>query len=204
MFTAIDYDRHYANQAPTELLNTFREHADRFLHVMKLVRQLQPGSILDIACNRGFFGSLVQWRHGYSPSLVVGVDFSKTALDSALVNGYDRVHEIDVNTSFDLRQKFDMVFCMEILEHVPVPQMVIMNAFRHAREYILFSTPEETEPVDGEIHVRYVSIDHLEALVTFTAQQLGIVPKSVTPHFLPSLFCEKPRWAGWNFILVEL
>lgn len=182
------------------MLNGLREHMDRLDHVCSKIRELAPESILDMPCGWGWFGGLVRWQRGYSPKTVVGVDVSDTIVDFCMKRmRYDHVLKYDLTTPLDLGRKFDLVLCMEMLEHVHDPKTVIANALRHAGKHVLFSTPVEDGDVDGEVHVR-----HVENLVSFIGEHY---PQDTAFYiedawFLESKHGEKPHWKGWNFALL--
>ena len=181
------------------LVNGLREHIDRIYKVCSLVQVLAPASLLDIGCNRGLFGSLVRLNGG-PVKRVVGVDISRLSCAYAKEQmGYDETHQLDASAPFNLSEQFDLVLCMELLEHVPQPAAVIRNVAHHLKPgaLALFSCPEERGELDGQIHVRRVTASELSHWVELENLQLR------QTFFLPSLFCEKPKWQGWNFVLAS-
>lgn len=183
------------------LVNNIREHIDRYFFVMKYMNERQPRTVLDIGCNRGLVGGLCRWTN-YKPSRLVGVDVSPLMGRVALqTHGYDRVDIVDVSKPFALGELFDLVFVMELLEHVPDPEQVIRNADEHTRvgSVIVFSTPHEGGPIDGTIHVRHYGPEGVYA----QAKSILGDRYRYQSIYLPSLFCEKPQWQGWNFTFAE-
>lgn len=161
---------------------------------MLIVQGLRAKRILDIGCNRGLVGYML---HGvaFETEVVEGVDFSKVALDLAQkVCMYDAVHCLDATRPFDLGRVFDLVLCLELLEHVSDPQQVIENVAKHAAPWALFSTPIELGETDGQVHVRCVPMDQL---LEWLAPHFEIHRASA----VESHFCEKPKWQGWNLVL---
>jgi 2-polyprenyl-3-methyl-5-hydroxy-6-metoxy-1,4-benzoquinol methylase len=192
------YDKEYGSETYWDLVNAFREHADRISYVMSIVKGRQPKSILEIGCGTGVFGLMFRWQRGYAPEKVEGVDVSKFVVDRC--TWYDSIYQFDACQPFDLQRKYDLVLLMEVLEHVPDPVTVMANALRHTKGNLLISTPVEDGDVDGVIHVRHVGRDdHIKWM-----REAGYNPTQYGTHFLPSQFCEKPHWMGWNFTLVEV
>lgn len=186
------YDAEYGPQH--NLWNNLREHLDRLYRVTSLIHRLAPKSILDLGCNEGIFGTLARWNH-QPLKHIVGVDFSTVAGQKALANGYDEVHVKPVE-DLDLHRTFDLVLCMEVLEHVSNPGKVIDVAVQHTERWLLLTTPLEGGPVDGSFHIRHVSP---RELVTWLPSNMQLLECGVWP----SEFCEKPQWLGWTYLLAE-
>jgi SAM-dependent methyltransferase len=187
------------DQFPEILANTFREHADRFAHIMGLIHAWEPEAILDVGCQKGFTGRLVQWKRGYAPKIIDGVDIAPFSCAYAKdVNGYTGVHCLDFRFPFDLGRKYDLVLCLEVLEHIFDPVPVFENVLKHFCKRALFSAPVEDEPIDGVIHVR-----HVDAHECMKALIQAFPYMNVSTWFLEARFMEKPHWHGWNFFLVE-
>lgn len=192
------YEEHDAVMFPDFglLLNGIREHIDRINTVCRLVHEVAPRSVLDIGCNRGLFGQLIRWNH-QEKKFIVGVDISRLSYKYAKgVMGYDMTHTLNASEPFSLGIAFDLVLCMEILEHVPNPEQVVWNAYTHMcpGSIAIFSCPHELGEIDGEFHVRQVPLQTLESWVH---KHLSIRDSWT----LPSTFCEKPKWQGWHFVI---
>lgn len=193
-----EHDAELYNDFPS-LVNGLREHLDRVHHVTSLLKRLAPRTLLDVGCNRGLFGTMAKRSHDAVPlGRVVGIDISRMSAEHAHRMGYDFVFVLNASEPFDIIERFDAALCMEIIEHVPNPVQVIENVAKHLLPggAAIFSCPEEQEALDGEFHVRNVSLEGLKCLVA-EVPSLNIVDS----YFLPSEFCEKPKWQGWNYVL---
>jgi 2-polyprenyl-3-methyl-5-hydroxy-6-metoxy-1,4-benzoquinol methylase len=183
------------------VLNGFREHADRLCEVMKTVKRFRPRRVLDVGCNKGLIGALCNWNSQPIDALV-GVDISPTmARIAQQVHGYNMVAVQDASKSFELELRFDLVLCMELLEHVPDVATTIDNCLRHCDHFgrIIFTTPEERGELDGAIHVRHLGMKDLVEAV----EDRVLVPHRTHTTFIASNFCEKPKWQGWNMVIIE-
>lgn len=183
------------------MLNGFREHVDRIHFVMELIHKLEPASILDMPCGWGIFGGLSRWTRGYAPDIVWGVDMSQQALEFAAARmQYDRTIRWDLTTPMRLPRQFELVLCMELLEHVHDVVPVVHNACEHSSKRIIFSTPVESGEVDGTFHVRHIT-DLPELILPIIRERGDFYIERST--FQPGTFCEKPHWVGWNFCILR-
>jgi 2-polyprenyl-3-methyl-5-hydroxy-6-metoxy-1,4-benzoquinol methylase len=77
-----------------------------------LLEDINPQSILDVGCGTGralaFF-----FKHNID---VTGIENSKIAIELSEVNKYIKRHNL--NKVIDLKRKFDLVWCFEVIEHI--------------------------------------------------------------------------------------
>jgi SAM-dependent methyltransferase len=118
-----------------------------------IIDKEQPKSILDLGCGSGLYPRLYQ-HLGVSDVLGVdGLDLKATVLD-------DRTYrEFDLQTPFDAGRRFDLVICLEVLEHLfPDASDTLLDSIAsHADSTILFSMAEPDQPGNG--HINCLSID---------------------------------------------
>lgn len=81
-------------------------------------------SIVDVGSGTGHF--LMKLQEGARPKELVGLDFSTEAVARATEFFPDiAFYQHDLYSSFDRR--FDIVFCMEVLEHLEYPDVALKN-----------------------------------------------------------------------------
>ncbi len=109
------------------LLRDFRDFHDpgsitRRAHLRKALDgwgEGRPGAVLDFGCGRGRHSFLVSSR--WPEASVVGVDVDEEALDvarrRAAVRGYSRL-EFLREDAVSARGLFDLVICIDVLEHI--------------------------------------------------------------------------------------
>jgi len=106
------YDKEYAHMGPSDKMWLLRYQKD-ISQVQKHVKIDENFRVLDIGCGDGRFLDLVPAKHKF------GVDVSSVGVELAKKKGID-AHVVDVEHDklpFE-SNFFDMVFCMEVLEHV--------------------------------------------------------------------------------------
>jgi trans-aconitate methyltransferase len=116
----------------------FSRHIRRILK--DIIRPLKIDSVLDIGCGQG---SLLQELCAEFPYIKpYGVDISKSAVELAIQrvpNG--RFCVLDI-TQQPLNEKYDLVVCSEVLEHIPDDITTIRNLRQTTGKYLLISAPQ--------------------------------------------------------------
>lgn len=85
---------------------------------------LDNKSIADVGCGNG--NLLVNLNKAFSPAHIYGFDFSTSAINQSkekIPNGHFSEHDI----YNPLPQKFDMIFCTEVIEHLLHPEIALKN-----------------------------------------------------------------------------
>lgn len=132
------------NQTKHESANPIQKYLiGRFYNVVKkLISDINPVSVLDAGCGEGFtLRRLKEWGIGQE---LKGMDISASVISEGhrLNPGLDlEVGDISkINYPGD---SFDLVLCLEVLEHLPDPASALNEVMRVSREHSLFSVPNE-------------------------------------------------------------
>lgn len=114
-----------------------------------------PASVLDLGCGSGLYPLL--YRHCGVPD-VLGVDGMEP--DATVLDATTYV-KADLQLPFDAGRKFDLVVCLEVVEHLhPDSTDVLLDTIaRHAAQggTILFSMAEPGQPGNGHINCRSIA-----------------------------------------------
>mgnify|MGYP003143820528 FL=1 len=128
------------------------------LRIRELVEEINPDSILDVGCGEGRFLGLLGNR-----IRKVGVDLSPRPIKFAQAFHPDiEFHCADAN---QLKEEFDVVTAIEVLEHVPDEQVTnflkILEKRLMESGKIIISVPTTVLPV-SEKHYRHYTLEILK------------------------------------------
>jgi 2-polyprenyl-3-methyl-5-hydroxy-6-metoxy-1,4-benzoquinol methylase len=122
-------------------------------------------SIIDIGCGEGtLLKDIISWKKNIT---VAGVDISETALTIAKKKVKEgKFYLLDIQRD-SLDERFDLVICSEVLEHLFDDVQALYNMFKMARNYLLIVTLQgKMRKIEEEAgHVRnYTKEDLLKKL----------------------------------------
>lgn len=151
-------------------------------HIVPLEKE-QIKSVLDVGCGQGCTTyNLAKWL---PQSSVLGIDFSSTGIDVAneLYQSENLAFEVDI-TSSRLGEKFDLITCFEVLEHVEDWQDLLGRMTAAANKFVMLSFPV------GRMRPFEKNVGHLRNF------QAGEVEEFMANHqFMP----EQLFYAGFPF-----
>ena len=111
--------------------------------ILELVKSIGAQRILDVGCGEGF--TMRELGQAGVQVTMVGVDFSLPALAWNQAHGMARspLGVADVHHLPFPDNSFDLVLCLEVLEHVPDSAAGLRELLRVSRDYVLVSVPHE-------------------------------------------------------------
>jgi SAM-dependent methyltransferase len=168
---------------------------DFLLHAMCLPTDAH---ILDVGCGNGYF------THYFEPyGKVVGVDYASAML--AMHPGSQLVQASAFELPFD-EGSFDVVFCSNLLHHVPDPVAVVGEMKRVSRCYVGMHEPNRNNPIMLALGL----LKHEERqLLQFTGRYMRLLARQndlhvlacaslgfITPNRMPAVVAK--HVGGWN------
>lgn len=118
-----------------------------FQHIAELYK---PKSVLDLGCG---LGTYLSYFSQSGSKKVLGVD------GFPMKQGFlreDQYLQHDLSKVLNLNEKFDLVICTEVIEHLPPDKafQLIETIIGHAGNNIVFSAGQFGQPGDGHINLR--------------------------------------------------
>ena len=113
----------------------------------------QPPSVLDLGCGIGAYLTLFNRLGSHTVFGVDGIPANATVL------GAKEYAVRDLSKSIDLRRTFDLVICVEVVEHLEeqYEDKLLDTIARHAGNRIIFSAAEPGQPGNGHINCKTIS-----------------------------------------------
>ena len=114
----------------------------RFFHTIKtFVDSISPNRILDVGCGEG---TVLEQLRGFHPASSTGIDLDPDRICLAKSRSGDIPFTIGnaQELPFD-DNSIDLVMILEVLEHVGEPNIVLREAWRVTRKFLLASVPNE-------------------------------------------------------------
>lgn len=138
MAQSTDNYRKHTHKNPIQrfLINRF------FNQLVAEAKSLHPKTILDVGCGEGF--TLNKLRKNNIGKDLIGVDYSTTAVTL----GKKQFPHLNLKQgdAYKLPFKdntFDLVLCLEVLEHLENPQKALKEIVRVSKKHCLISVPHE-------------------------------------------------------------
>jgi SAM-dependent methyltransferase len=136
---AAEYDRGWETKwDDMKRYGPFSRHIRRILK--DIIRPLKIESVLDIGCGQGSL--LQELCVEFSSIKPHGVDISKSAVELAIQRVPDGRFWVSDITQQPLSEKYDLVVCSEVLEHIPDDITTIRNLRQMTGRYLLISAPQ--------------------------------------------------------------
>lgn len=160
------YEDLWLNQwADMERYNPTALHLKK--HIAKIISNLEDvNTILDAGCGMGL--NILDLRRNFPEKNLTGGELTEGILDLAKkFTGTDsKTHYIQLDLSsndLESRNKYDLVLCNQVLEHIDNDELAIRNLSNLSNKYILITVPagsyNKTSMLVG--HFRHYSIQSL-------------------------------------------
>lgn len=142
----------------------YQEHIARYLFAAQFAH---GRNVLDIGCGVGYGSRTLALR---GAARVVAFDAAADAIEHARANYAHPAVDYHVADArrFEFEEKFGLVTCFELIEHVDHQVEVVRRASEHLEEdgFLVISTPRSQGLARSPFHVRELTDDEFRALLT--------------------------------------
>jgi ubiquinone/menaquinone biosynthesis C-methylase UbiE len=164
-------------------LHKFKRNAvlPRIRRVLGILHGLAPSSLLDIGSGRGTFLWPLLDEFPALPATSIDHQFVRASdIDAVRRGGIATLSAamMDATILGFQNRSFDVVTVLEVLEHIPRPDLAIAEALRVAQRFVIASMPSKEDDNPEHIHL----FDKEAALAAFT--KAGA--KKVTVEYVPN------------------
>ena len=129
-----------------------RHHRRIFSELFKMLPMKGIETIADIGCGEG--SNLLFLRSQFPNAKLFGFDVSKTAIETAKSNIDADFHLLDIQKEIPA-QRFDLVFCSDVLEHLEDDVTALGNIKAITRQYAMIAT------IQGRMRANEKTIGHI-------------------------------------------
>lgn len=158
--------------------------------VKEKILKINPKSLLDIGCGDGYLINSLEYN---KEKKFLGIDLSERAIKFA--NAFSNGYEFKKFDLFDIKEKFDVVTLIEVIEHIPDDflDQFINEACEKVDNngYLIVSVPTNVEPVQKK-HYRHYDEQMLSSHVKRTdfkiIDEIRLYRKSLILRNLEKLF----------------
>lgn len=157
-----------------------------------ITEKYRPESAFDVGCGNGLYLRLLQDAGIKTVFGVDGIDPSATVLDAA------EYAKVDLQLPYSVGKRFDVVFCLEVVEHIaPETTDVLFDTIAaHAKDLIVFSMAEPGQPGNGHINCLAIPdvLDHWKkrGWTPDLVETLGVRALSTMSWFRRNILVLKP------------
>ena len=106
------------------------------INLIKTIKSLKPKSVCDVGCGPGFLLSSLKIKNK------VGIEIDHLAAKNA--SKFCKIYNIDLDKNFNINEKFDLVVCYHIIEHIQNPIVFIKNIKKIMKKdsFLIIGTPD--------------------------------------------------------------
>ena len=173
------------NCEPTFAKKMYQEHINRYMFAAQFC---QGKKVLDIGCGVGY-GSRFLSENGAEQ--VVAFDIAEAAIEHAreYYSNDNISYSVKSAEDFSFDEKFDVVTCFELIEHVHLQDAVLQNIRKVLKDdgLLLMSTPRALEHKRVHYHTKEFSFVEYEA---FLKKEFSHVKFFMQNNHFSSMICD--------------
>lgn len=202
------YESHVFAPLPDDRALNAHRIIPRISWALDIAKELKPKSVLDLGCLEGYTALTIA-NHVDSVERVVGVDLSEDGIDLAnsrkpLVKASCEFKQGTIEDYLQkCEEKFDMIVCFEVIEHVLDPELLIklIDKVKSDNGQVLISTPAFESPIFGKNDVANKCHIRLYTMADEDYDEMTDKPDPDTGHCYIRTASSMPKLIGKDRII---
>jgi len=104
--------------------------------LLKIINSIKYENLCDVGCGPGFLLSSIKNKK------LFGIENDQLAIKTA--SKYAKIYKIDLNKKFKIKEKFDLIVCYHVIEHIKNPITFLINLKKILKKngYLILGTPD--------------------------------------------------------------
>jgi 2-polyprenyl-3-methyl-5-hydroxy-6-metoxy-1,4-benzoquinol methylase len=161
--------------------------------LLKIIKSIKYKKLCDVGCGPGFLLS------GIKNKKLFGIENDQSAINTA--SQYAKIYKIDLNKKFKIKDKFDIVVCYHVIEHIKNPVIFLNNLKKILKKngYLIIGTPDFDSAMarryknryrllHDKTHISLFSLDSISRLLRDSSFKIKLID---FPYFETKYFNKK-------------
>jgi len=161
--------------------------------LLKIIKSLKYNKLCDVGCGPGFLLS------GIKNKKLFGIENDQSAIRTA--SKYAKIYKMDLNKKFKIKDKFDVVVCYHVIEHIKNPVTFLNNLKKILKKngYLIIGTPDfdsamarryknKYRLLHDKTHISLFSLDSISRLLRDSNFKIKLID---LPYFETTYFNKK-------------
>lgn len=178
-------------------IKNFNEEKKIFLNnnksLLKIIKSLRYKNLCDVGCGPGFLLSSIKNKK------LFGIENDQSAINTA--SKYAKIYKINLNKKFKIKEKFDVVVCYHVIEHIKNPIEFLKNLKMILKKngYLIIGTPDfdsamarryknKYRLLHDKTHISLFSLDSISRLLRDSGFKIKLID---FPYFETKYFNKK-------------
>ncbi len=161
--------------------------------LIKIIKSIKYKKLCDVGCGPGFLLSSIKNKK------LFGIENNQSAINKA--SQYAKIYKIDLNKKFKIMDKFDVVVCYHVIEHLKNPITFLNNLKKIIKKngYLIIGTPDfdsamarryknKYRLLHDKTHISLFSLDSISRLLRDSGFKIKLID---FPYFETKYFNKK-------------
>ena len=178
-------------------INNFAEERKTYLKnnksLLKIINSIKYNKLCDVGCGPGFLLSSIKNKK------LFGIENDQSAIKTA--SKYAKIYKIDLNKKIKIKDKFALIVCYHVIEHIKNPITFLINLKKILKKngYLILGTPDFDSAMARRYKNKYrllhdkthISLFSLDSISRLLRDQKFDIKLTDFPYFETEYFNKK-------------